>query len=124
MELCIDTELQRGLLLVTLRGDAVLDAALRLFKQMFDTAKEKGVSKILVNALAVNGELSTLERYRLGVELVEYLQQHQMNPRLAAVGKPPAADAFAARVGQNRGVSVEMFSSQQKALSWLDKWPN
>jgi hypothetical protein len=124
MDLRIDMELQGGLLLVTLSGDAALDAALRVFKQAFDTAKEKGVSKILVNALAVDGVLSTLERYRLGVELVEYLQQHQMNPRLAAVGKPPTADGFAARVGQNRGVSVEMFSSQQEALSWLAKWPS
>jgi hypothetical protein len=27
-------------------------------------------------------------------------------------------------VGQNRGVTTEMFSSQQKALNWLDKWPS
>jgi hypothetical protein len=41
MDLRIDIELQGGLLLVTASGNFTFDAALRLLKQVRDTAKEK-----------------------------------------------------------------------------------
>jgi DNA-binding response OmpR family regulator len=123
VSLHIDIEIQRGVLLVTARGNLAFDAALRLLKQVCDTAKENEVHKILVNALALDGELSTLERYNLGVEMAAYLKQRRMNPKLAFVGKPPAVDGFGVRVGQNRGLITEVFSSQQEALNWLDRWP-
>jgi hypothetical protein len=110
--------------LVTASGNLAFDAALRLLKQVCDTAKEKEVNKILVNALAVDGKISTLERYRLGVEVVAYLGKLEMNPTLTFVGKPPTIDGFGVLVAQNRGVGTEVFSSQQKALSWLDKRPS
>jgi hypothetical protein len=53
MDLRIDIELQGGVLLVTATGNFTLDAALRLLKQVCDTAKEKEVNKILVNTLAM-----------------------------------------------------------------------
>jgi hypothetical protein len=103
MDLRIDFDLQGGLLLVTASGNLTFDAALRLLKQVCDTAKEKEVKKILVNTLAMDGEPSTFERYGLGVEVAAYVKQRQMNPRLAFVGKPPTMDGFGVRVGQNRG---------------------
>ena len=124
MDLRIDIELREGLLLVTASGTFAFDAALLLLKQVCDTAKEKEVSKILVNALAVDGELATVDRYRLGTEIAAYLKQRQMSPRLAFVGKPPAVDGFGVRVAQNRGITTEEFSTQQEALRWLDKWPS
>ena len=124
MNLRIDIELREGLLLVTASGTLAFDAALLLLKQVCDTAKEKEVNKILVNALGVDGELATVERYRLGTEVTAYLKQRQMSPRLAFVGKPPAVDGFGVRVAQNRGITTEVFSSQQEALRWLDKWPS
>ena len=124
MDLRIDIELREGLLLVTASGTFAFDAALLLLKQVCDTAKEKEVSKILVNALAVGGELATVDRYRLGTEVTAYLKQRQMSPRLAFVGKPPAVDGFGVRVAQNRGITTEVFSSQQEALRWLGKWPS
>jgi hypothetical protein len=41
MDLRIDIELQGGLLLVTASGNFTFDAALRLLKEVRDTAKEK-----------------------------------------------------------------------------------
>ena len=67
---------------------------------MFDTAAEKQVNKILVNTLALDGELSPLESYHLGV-----------NPRLAVVGKPPAIDGLGVGVARNRRVTAEAFQS-------------
>ena len=116
-----DVGLQGNLLLATVSGTLASDAALRVFKQLYDTAREKGVSKVLVNAIAVDGELPTVERYMVAVELAAYFQQHHMKQKVAIVGKQPAADGFGVRVAQNRWINVELFSSQQEALSWLGK---
>jgi hypothetical protein len=62
MDLRIDVELRGELLFVTARGTLAFDAALRLLKQVCGTAAEKHVNKILVNGLALDGELSTVER--------------------------------------------------------------
>jgi dihydroxyacetone kinase len=124
MDLQINIELRGRVLLVTASGRVTLDAALRLLKQAFDEAKEKEVKKILVNALAIEGALSTFERYRLAIGVVAYLKQRGMNPRLAFVGKLPTTDGFGVRVAQNRDVTAGTFSSPQEALDWLDKWPS
>jgi hypothetical protein len=124
MELHIEIELTGGVLLVTASGTQTFDAALRLLKQILDTAAERQVNKILVNGLAVDGELSTVDRYRLAIEVAAYLNERQMKPRVAFVGKPPAMDGFGVRVGRNRGLSTEIFPTQQEALNWLNKWPS
>ncbi|HKN75652.1 MAG TPA: hypothetical protein VJW94_10780 [Candidatus Acidoferrum sp.] len=123
MDLRVDTELQDGIVVATASGNLAFDAALRLFKQVFDTAKQNEANKILLNCLLVEGELSTIERYNLAIELAAYLKQRELSPRLAIVGKPPSVDGFGVRVSQNRGLSAEVFPSQQEALHWLDVWP-
>jgi hypothetical protein len=60
MDLQITSELKEGILVVTTSGSIAFDEALRLLKQVFDTAKEKEVNKILVNGLAMDGELQRL----------------------------------------------------------------
>ena len=121
MDLCIDIEFQGGLLLVTVSGTLAFKMALRLLKQVCDAAVEKQADRILVNMLAVDGDLTTTERYHLGVEVAAYLRQRKVSPKIAFAGKPPAADGFGVRVSQNRGVLTEMFSSEQEALNWLSK---
>jgi hypothetical protein len=124
MDLHFETELQGGLLLVTASGSLAFEATLRILKQVCDTAAEKQVKNILVNCLALDGELSTLERYRIGVEVAAYLSERQLNPRIAFVGKPPAMDGFGVFISQSRGVTTQVFSHPQEALSWLEKWPS
>jgi hypothetical protein len=80
-------------------------------------------SEILVNSFAVDGELSQLERYHLGVQLAAYLKQNHMNPRIAVVGKRPTTNGVAVGIVQNREVTAEVFPSEPEALEWLDKWP-
>ena len=125
MDLQIASELKEGILVVTASGSIASDEALRLLKQVFDTAKEKEVNKILVNGLAMDGELQTFDRYRIAGELTAYLREHgQSNVRLAFVGRPPTIGGLGVLVAQNRGVTTEWFSSHQEALYWLEKWPS
>ena len=120
MGLHIEVVLDGEILLVTVTGIVGYDPALRLYKQIFDTAAEKQVNKILVNTLAMDGNLSPLERYHLGVQAAAYLKQRKMNPRLAIVGKPREMDGLGVGVARNRKVTAEAFPSEQDALTWLD----
>jgi hypothetical protein len=125
MELHIaDEKLQERVLVVIADGTFESVAALRLLKQICDTATEKHVNKILVNALALDGTVSELDRYKVVVELSTYLRQRGWNYRLAIVGKPPTVDGFGVRVAQNRGLTAEHFSTEQEALNWLNCWPD
>jgi hypothetical protein len=119
MELRIHIELQEDLLLVTVGGTLAFDAALRLLKQMVDTAAEKQVIGILLNGLAMDGTLSILDRYRVAVEIMAYLREFRMHPKLAIVGKPPTLNDFGVMVARNRGLAAKFFSSQQEAMNWL-----
>jgi len=124
MDMHIDIELQRGLMLVTAGGSVRFDAVPRLFKQVFDEAAEKQVNKILVDSLALDGELATFERYDLGVEMAAYLNERRMNLQLAFVGRLPTMNGFGARVARNRGIITEVFSTHDEALRWLDQLPD
>ena len=125
MELHIaDEKLQEGVLLVIAGGTFESVGALRLLKQICDMATEKHVNKILVNALALDGTVSELNRYKVAVELSAYLRQRGWNYRLAIVGKSPTVDGFGVRVAQNRGLSAEHFTTERDAMTWLKSWPD
>lgn len=118
-----DIEVREGILVASVSGQLTFESALRVLKKVSDAAKENGVNKILVNALGMHGEASTGERYDFGLEMLAHFKERQMKPWVAFVGKPPAMDGFAVRVSQNRGLGIEVFSSLQDALNWLEKWP-
>jgi hypothetical protein len=119
----MQTELQGDLLLVTLTGNVDLSSSVRLLNQAFDIAAETGVYKVLFNALAADGSLSTLDRYELGSKVAAHLTQLGTNPKIAFVGVSPTVNGFAVRVAQNRDVTVELFRTVPEGLAWLGKWP-
>jgi len=119
MKLHSSMEVQGALLLVVVNGELSFNAAWDVLKQTYDTALEKQVNLILVDSLAVEGRLTTFEKYRLGTETVTYFRSRLMQPRIAWVGKPPSVDGFAVLVAKNRWVAAEMFSDRDQALNWL-----
>src|SRR5262249_46622564 len=72
---------------------------------------------ILVDTIAVEGKLTTFEKYWLGTETMTYFRSRLMQPRIACVGKPPSVDGFAVLVAKNRWVAAEMFSDRDEALN-------
>jgi hypothetical protein len=119
----MQTERQGNLLLVTLTGKVDLSSSVRLLNQAFDIAAETRAFKILFNALAVTGTLSTFERYELGSKVAAHITQLGTNPKVAFVGVPPTVNGFAVQVAQNRDVVVELFRDVPEGLDWLGKWP-
>lgn len=120
----VEAELRGEILFATLRGKLGLESTSRAVKQVFDSAVEKRVHKILLNALGVSGVMSTIDRYEIAVEVTAHLTRVGLPAaRIALVGIPPSIDGFAVEVGKNRGVTVEVFPSVEQALYWLSKWP-
>ena len=117
MDLKVDSE--EGVLVATAAGPVSLSEAISVFTKACDLAAEKGIDRILVDCLSVEGELSIMERYELGRTLAEYCQSRSITPKVATAGKPPLINGFAARVAWNRGLVAETFWELQKARDWL-----
>ena len=115
-------ELKEPYLLATFAGRVSLSEVIEDFKKTCDAAAKRGFDKILVDCLAVEGELSTLERYELGRTVAEYCQRRSMNPKIATVGYPPLINGFGALVASNRGLVAETFSEFQKVVEWLNRF--
>jgi hypothetical protein len=124
MDLRADFEFQEEYLLVTASGEFTVRAALSLLKQTIDTADQKGIKRVLVDCFAMQGELSTFERYDLGVEVAKYFLSKQSHAKLAIVGIAPTIDGFAVQVASNRGMSTALFATKKDALIWLESFPS
>ena len=120
MNLRVHIGIRGDVLLVIVSGTTSFDTALAACKRVVDAASKRQVSRILVDTLCVEGVLTTMELYRLAVEVVAHAARGKMNPKIAIVGTPPTLDGFCVRVAQNRGLTTEMFPTRQDALRWLE----
>jgi hypothetical protein len=75
-------ELRDGFLLATASGEQSVDEALQICRDMLDSAARLGVRKILLDCLALKGDLSAEERFELGKSIAEYCQQRLRVPLL------------------------------------------
>jgi CheY-like chemotaxis protein len=119
MELQVDLDTDGDLLLVVASGTMSFDATWQVLKQICDTALEKNLTRIIVDALQAQGVATTFDRYRLGVKLVTYCGEHKLWPRLAFIGKPPVVDGFGILVARNRGLDAERFPNWKEGLDWV-----
>jgi hypothetical protein len=69
MELKLES--RDGLLFATATGRVSFREALELCENICDAAAEQGFSKILFDCLAVEGELSIMERYEIGKTMAQ-----------------------------------------------------
>ena len=113
-------ELMGDVLLATVTGTLELNAAARVSIDMFDSAIQKQTTKILMDDLAVLGDLFESERLQVALKIAAHLKQHRFKPRLAVVGNPPAIDAFGVRILKMFGYAVEAFPNRIDALAWQD----
>src|SRR5262245_57989433 len=109
MNLQVDLDTDGELLLAVVRGTVSFDSIWQVLKQICDTALQKSLNRILVDALGVQGVATTTDRYTVGVKFVTYCGEHKFWPRLAFVGQPPVVDGFGVLVARNRGLAVESF---------------
>ena len=110
---------QDDFFLATATCEVSTQDVLRVLKTVIDSATEQGFDKILIDFLAVTGELSTLDLYEVGTAIAEYCVGKSIHPKLAVIGKPPTVTGFGAEVAWKRGLLSKTFSESQSALKWL-----
>ena len=115
----LTVEMEQDVLVATGSGQLSLVGSVRLWREIFDHVANRQAKKILADFLAAAGELSTLERYELGMEIAQYLRQLGISPACCVVGRPPALNGFAMLVAQNMGVLAVMFPTVEEARKWL-----
>ncbi len=105
----------------TVTGAVSLEELLKAFYETFDAAVEHDLGYILVDFSAVEGTLTTYERYKLGEGGAAYSfsKSWKTRPKVAVVGKAPLVDGFGALTASNRGLDAKTFSEVQQALDWL-----
>ena len=120
MSLQVELDLDGVVLLAVVEGTvSSFGASWEALKQIFDTALDKHLNRILIDLLGVQGVTSTNDRYTMGVKLVTYCGEHKLWPRVAFIGEPPVVDGFGVLVAKNRGLDTERFSKRKEALEWL-----
>ena len=107
-------------LIAELSGQLTLREALKVCMLACDGAAERGFSTFLLDASAVDGELSVFERYQLGETVADYCVSHGWFYKVALLGTEPAVTGFGALVASNRGLVATQFSERKKALEWLN----
>jgi hypothetical protein len=113
-------ELVGDVLLETTTGTLELNATARVSIEAIDSAIQKQTTKILMDLLAVRGDLFESERLHVALKVAAYLEQHRFKPRLAVVGHPPVIEGFGVRILKMFGYAVEAFANRIDALAWLD----
>src|SRR5215470_6536127 len=124
MSLQVALEPDGDLLLAIVSGRTSFHAIWEVLKQICDTASQRNLSLILVDALGAHGVIPTFDRYALGVKLVMYCGEHKLWPRIAFIGQPPVVDGFGVLVAKNRGLDAERFPNWKEALDWVGAAPN
>jgi hypothetical protein len=123
MRLQVTLETDGQFLAAVISGTVSFNAIWQALKQVCDTALQKNCTRILVDALGAQGITTTIDRYNLGVKLVNYCHEKQLRPMLAFVGQPPVVDGFGVVVAKNRGLFIERFSTRKEALEWVRAVP-
>jgi hypothetical protein len=123
MRLHVDLNTDGELLLAVVTGAMSFDAVWQVLNEICDTALQKHLTLILVDALAAQEVLKTIDRYTIGVQLVDYCGRQKFWPRLAFVGRPPVVDGFGVLVAKNRGLDTETFPNCKEALGWVRAVP-
>jgi hypothetical protein len=114
----------RGTLLYAFVDQEIdLGSSVLMMQQITNLAKEKGLSKILVDGRFLTGALSDLERFDLAVKTTDHLREIGTHPTIALVGGPPTSNGLAAMAAQAIGQDVRLFPSIQEAIEWLNQPP-
>ena len=96
-------------------GEFTLDRFVQQIALAVKACHEGKVSLLLINATAIQGRPSTVDRYEFaskGASLAHGL-------KVAAYARLDQIDRFGAVVAQNRGLDVKEFADREKALAWL-----
>ena len=114
-------ELADGYAVYRPTGQVTFDGALALVSAAIAHARERGISKLLIDSTALTGlgpAISTWDRFRFAEQMARVAMSSVV---LAMVAHPGLIDErrFGVTVARNRGMMAGIFATEAEALAWL-----
>jgi hypothetical protein len=100
---------------IAVRGSHGSIRSVRFFEWLAAETVRLGASRVLLDMRGVSGEVSTADRFDIGVAAARIPAQ------VAVVARPGMIDAerFGQTVAGNRGADGQIFGSEAEAVAWL-----
>jgi hypothetical protein len=111
------------LLRVTATGTRTLQTVLDMSQDIFAICVEKNVKKILIDVLALEGRLSTIDAYEIPDKHFPKMRNRGVITQCAVVDLKEFRDSyrFFENGAINRGFLFRIFSDTDEAIAWLKK---
>jgi hypothetical protein len=106
---------EAGILRVVVQGVRDFGRTRRLVALVRNSAKERGVQRVLLDTRALANAPSNNERFALG----ELVAEEWRGLRVAVINPGEARDGFVETVAINRGAMMRAFETEHGALEWL-----
>ena len=116
MQIQLSFRHEADFLFCAVSGPYSLTDFLRLADQVRAERMARGASRVLVDLRAVSGEVSSLDRYRLGIYVAEKPDRAK---RLAVVLRPDSINWMFENVASNRGLPTCESADPRYAENWL-----
>jgi hypothetical protein len=113
----LEFEDKEGFLETRFLGIFTVDRFNRKVDAVVQECRQRKHSRVLIDVTRLQGKLSTVDRFEIGAHGARVAS----HLRIAVYGPQGLVDPgkFAARVGQNRGLSADTFTDRQAAVDWL-----
>ena len=109
------TVLESQFLRVAVEGTHGSTRSVRFFEWVAEETVRLGASRVLLDARGVGGDVSTTDRFDLGVASA------RIPAKVALIARPSMIDPerFGETVASNRGAVGRVFASEAEAVAWL-----
>ena len=114
-ELKMKSAVDAGYLRITAQGTHALPRSIGLIEWTAAESLRQNAARVLLDCRGIEGQLSTMDRYELGVAISSIpvkvaiiLRQAMMDP-----------DRFGEIVARNRGANARVFTAEDEAIEWL-----
>ena len=114
---CVDE--QHEVILIDSRDDVGEIDLMKSLESVLQIVRDQGLKKVIVDTTHQASLPSTAALYYFASELSK--QAKGLRHAIVAAGQLSEEMKFIETVGQNRGVSIHLFSSRDEALAWLNR---
>jgi hypothetical protein len=118
MDMHIAVDASGRFLRCTVTAQATPENAQQLLQRFQEGAEGTVHTRLLLDLMAVTGELALPQQHQMGVGLAETFRKFS---RVAVVQKPRTNNGFGALVAKNRGLKIDVFATEAEAISWLTR---
>lgn len=103
-------------LLITPEGPYTLEKYRKALQEAAEFCRQNGLKKVLADIRGIDQNISTLDRFELGIQIAKILGNQI---KIAILARPEIIDRMGENAAVNRGGKAFVTDSMEKALEWL-----